>query len=205
MLKSLDKPKKIIVSVLFILFLLVTILVIFDKFSYIDKFVYELLMSNRSDFLDKYFITITRFGDVGMVMFILLLFLIIFKDRRGIFLNISAISSVGVNYVLKHLIRRSRPDELRLIEQGGFSFPSGHTMISVCVYGYLLYLVKSSIKNKTLKYILSTILVLLILSIGISRIYVGVHYFSDVLAGYLLASVILILVIVYTNKYFRGK
>ena len=205
MLKSLDKTKKIIVGVMFILFSLITTLVIFDKFSFIDNFVYNFLMSFRCDFLDIYFINVTRFGDVGMVMFILLLFLIIFKDRRGIFLNISAIASVGVNYVLKHLIRRDRPNGLRLVEQGGFSFPSGHTMISVCVYGYLLYLVKSSVKNKILRYFLSTVLVILILSIGISRIYVGVHYFSDVLAGYLLASVILILVIVYTNKYFRGK
>lgn len=205
MLKSLDKTKKIIISVFMGLFLLIMFLVIFDKIVFLDEWFYNLLMSFRCEFLDIYFTNVTRFGDVGMVMFILLLFLIIFKDRRGIFLNISAIASVGVNYVLKHLIRRDRPDGLRLVEQGGFSFPSGHTMISVCVYGYLLYLVKTSVKNKVLKYVLSTLLVILILSIGISRVYVGVHYFSDVLAGYLLASVILILVIVYTNKYFRGK
>jgi len=205
MFKSLDKTKKIIISIFMGLFILLTFLVIFDKISFLDEWFYNLLMSFRCDFLDFYFTNITRLGDVGMVMFILLLFLIIFKDRRGIFLNISAIASVGINYVLKQLIRRERPDSLRLVEQGGFSFPSGHTMISVCVYGYLLYLVKSSVKNKFLKYFLSTVLVILILSIGISRVYVGVHYFSDVLAGYLLASIILILVIVYTNKYFRGK
>lgn len=205
MLKSLDKTKKIIVSIFMGLFLLLMFLVIFDKISFLDNWFYNLLMSFRCEFLDNYFTGVTRFGDVGMVMFILLLFLIIFKDRRGIFLNISAIASVGINYVLKLIIRRDRPNGLRLVEQGGFSFPSGHTMISVCVYGYLLYIVKSSVKNKFLRYFLSILLVILILSIGISRVYVGVHYFSDVLAGYLLASVILILVIVYTNKYFRGK
>lgn len=205
MLKSLDKTKKIIVSIFMGLFLLLMFLVIFDKISFLDNWFYNLLMSFRCGFLDNYFTGVTRFGDVGMVMFILLLFLIIFKDRRGIFLNISAIASVGINYVLKLIIRRDRPNGLRLVEQGGFSFPSGHTMISVCVYGYLLYIVKSSVKNKFLRYFLSILLVILILSIGISRVYVGVHYFSDVLAGYLLASVILILVIVYTNKYFRGK
>ena len=205
MLKSLDKTKKIIVSIFMGLFLLLMFLVIFDKISFLDNWFYNLLMSFRCEFLDNYFTGVTRFGDVGMVMFILLLFLIIFKDRRGIFLNISAIASVGINYVLKLIIRRDRPNGLRLVKQGGFSFPSGHTMISVCVYGYLLYIVKSSVKNKFLRYFLSILLVILILSIGISRVYVGVHYFSDVLAGYLLASVILILVIVYTNKYFRGK
>lgn len=205
MLSSLDKTKKIIVFSFGFLFLLIMFLVLFDKISFIDNFVYNFIISFRCEFLDIYFINVTKFGDVGMVMFILLLFLVIFKDRRGIFLNICAISSVGVNYVLKHLIRRDRPNELRLISQGGFSFPSGHSMISVCVYGYLLYLVNVSIKNKILKSILSIILILLIISIGISRIYVGVHYFSDVFAGFLLASIILILVIVYTNKYFRGK
>ena len=67
MLKSLDKTKKIIVSVMFILFSLITILVIFDKVSFIDNFVYNFLMSFRCDFLDIYFINVTRFGDVGMV------------------------------------------------------------------------------------------------------------------------------------------
>ena len=148
MLKSLDKTKKIIVSIFMGLFLLLMFLVIFDKISFLDNWFYNLLMSFRCEFLDNYFTGVTRFGDVGMVMFILLLFLIIFKDRRGIFLNISAIASVGINYVLKLIIRRDRPNGLRLVEQGGFSFPSGHTMISVCVYGYLLYIVKSSVKNK---------------------------------------------------------
>ena len=77
-------------------------------------------------------------------------------------------------------------------------------MISICVYGMLIYLVFKNIKRKDIKIFLISLLTLLILSIGLSRIYVGVHYPSDVLAGYLLATIILIILINFYNK-FRGN
>ena len=78
-------------------------------------------------------------------------------------------------------------------------------MISICLYGLLIYLINKKIKNKILKVLLTIVLILLILGIGISRIYVGVHYPSDVLAGYLLSLSILIFSITIVNKYYRGK
>ena len=78
-------------------------------------------------------------------------------------------------------------------------------MVSIALYGILIYIVNKNIKNKTLKIILISLLSLLILFIGLSRIYVGVHYPSDVLSGYILATVITILVIDYYNTHFRGN
>lgn len=69
----------------------------------------------------------------------------------------------------------------------GYSFPSGHSMVSMAFYGFLIYLIYNNIKNKYIKWILICSLSILIILIGISRIYLGVHYTSDVLAGFLLS------------------
>ena len=77
-------------------------------------------------------------------------------------------------------------------------------MIAICVYGIMIYLINKKIKNKKIKIALSILLTLLILAIGISRIYVGVHYPSDVLGGFLLSLAIIILNITFTDKLYRG-
>lgn len=82
---------------------------------------------------------------------------------------------------------RERPNILRLIPIDGYSFPSGHSIISVSFYGYLITYILEHTK-KTWLIILG---VLFILGIGFSRIYLGVHYFSDVLAGYSLGALTL--------------
>ena len=78
-------------------------------------------------------------------------------------------------------------------------------MIAVCVYGTLIYLVHKKVKNKKIKILLEVLLTLLILLIGISRIYVGVHYPSDVLTGYLISIIILIVNISVLEKKIRGN
>ena len=95
--------------------------------------------------------------------------------------------------------------ERRLVTQGGFSYPSGHTMVSLCLYGVLIYFVITKVKNKALKILLATILTIMILLIGISRIYVGVHYPSDVLGGFLCSTVIIIVSITACNHYLKGE
>ena len=120
-------------------------------------------------------------------------------------LLIVVISTVLTNQLLKHTIRRIRPDHIRLIEEGGFSFPSGHSMISIGLYGTLIYLVYKYIKNKLIKTIIIVLLSIIILGIGISRIYLGVHYPSDVLAGYFISTAIIVLTISIINDHFRGN
>jgi undecaprenyl-diphosphatase len=107
---------------------------------------------------------------------------------------------VLLNQVLKRIIRRPRPTGINLIKENGFSFPSGHSMVSMAFYGVLIYLINKSKLNKETKLLLSLLLSILILFIGISRIYLGVHYASDVLAGFSLSLAYLIISIYIYEK-----
>ena len=107
----------------------------------------------------------------------------------------------GLNQILKYILQRPRPTEYRLIEETGFSFPSGHSMVSMAFYGYLIYLIYKYVKNKDLKWISIVLLSILICSIGISRIYLGVHYTSDVLGGFLISLSYLIVYTLIVNRY----
>ena len=191
--------------ILGILFILNTILVITNNISIFDKTIYKFIIGFRNDFTDAIFITLTQFGNTYIIIMVIIGLLILFDKKNQIYLAIETISILGINQLLKRIIRRIRPNHLRLITQGGYSYPSGHAMISVAVYGYFLYYVKKNIKNKKLKNILIILLYALIIGIGLSRIYVGVHYPSDILGGYLIGLCIQSLVIKLADKYFRGN
>jgi undecaprenyl-diphosphatase len=98
-----------------------------------------------------------------------------------------------MNLLLKFIFHRSRPFGLRLVEATGYSFPSGHAMISLAFYGIIGYLLWNNLKSKRARYLSVTLLSLMVLIIGLSRIYLGVHYPSDVVAGFAAGGVMLIL------------
>lgn len=98
---------------------------------------------------------------------------------------VALLGSYGSNEYLKYLFQRARPNIAPLVEVTGYSFPSGHAMVGLAFYGLLAYLAWNNITRRPLRYLLSLSLTLLVLVIGISRIYLGVHYPSDVLAGYI--------------------
>ncbi len=200
------KKKIITIISLSIVFVIISILVIFGLTNSIDMGFYNFLMNFKCSFLDNYFILITKCGDVSFICGLVLGVILILRNKYSLLYGCLAIDCALTNKIVKHIIRRDRPDVLKLIKQGGFSFPSGHSMISMCMYGCLIYVVLKKIKNKYLKWFLVFILSLLIISVGLSRIYVGVHYLSDVVGGFILGLIILILYIELTNKYFvRGN
>ena len=155
-----------------------------------------------SDFVTPIAKFITNFGGVIRLIFITTILLIFIKNKLikiYIVLNL-AISGI-LNQILKNIVQRPRPTEFRLIDEKGYSFPSGHSMVSAAFHGFLIYLIFKNVKNKYLKWISIILLTILIILIGISRIYLGVHYTSDVLAGFLISISYLIIFTSIVNDY----
>ena len=141
-----------------------------------------------SDFVTPIAKFITNFGGaIFLSIATVMLFLLIKNKKIGLSIISNIVIITILNQLLKRILQRPRPTEFRIVEETGYSFPSGHSMVSMAFYGYLIYLIYRYIKNKYVKWILITILSILICLIGISRIYLGVHYTSDVLGGFLIS------------------
>lgn len=150
-----------------------------------------------SDFATPIAKFITHFGGATCLILLTAIIFIVIKNKRvGISIALNLLIATTLNVILKNILQRPRPTEFRMIDETGYSFPSGHSMISMAFYGFLIYLIYKYIKNDNIKIALIIFLGFLIVSIGISRIYLGVHYTSDVLAGFLVAISYLI---VYSN------
>ena len=130
----------------------------------------------------------------------ILLFIIVKNKKIGLSIMMNLGLSALTNFIIKNIVQRPRPLGYSLVKETGYSLPSGHSMVSMAFYGYLIYLVYKYIKNKKVKLFLIVLLSILILSIGISRIYLGVHYTTDVIAGYLLGISYLIIYIIIDKK-----
>lgn len=166
----------------------------------IDMNVYNYIVNNiMNDGLTKVLKVITEFGGVLFTVVAGVLIFVFSKKYRW-FITFDLVGATLINQGIKHIVGRPRPNVLRLIQESGYSFPSGHSMVSMAFYGIIIYLVYKNIENKYLKCGLIMGLSLLILLIGFSRIYVGVHYFTDVLSGFLLGLAYLIVYIYLYNK-----
>ncbi len=142
-------------------------------------------------------IFITNFGSATILILISMILLLAIKDKKiGLSICLNLVIEASLNALLKNIIQRPRPSGIKLIIENGYSFPSGHSMASMTFYGFLIYLIYKYVKNKKIKWSLISMLSILIVAIGLSRIYLGVHYISDVLGGFLISISYLI---VYTS------
>ena len=159
-----------------------------------------------SDFATPIAKFITNFGGAIFLVIATITLFIVIKNKK---IGISILSNVAIvtvlNQLIKRILQRPRPTEYRIIEETGYSFPSGHSMVSMAFYGYFIYLIYKYVKNKYVKWISIILLSLLICLIGISRIYIGVHYTSDVLGGFLISISYLIIYISAANKFIIEK
>lgn len=196
--------KWIILFISIICFLLIAEDVFTHEIMKCDVIGYDLISKYIiSDNLTKFMKFITSFGGVYILIILTLILIIFIKNKK---VKISVVANLTIitilNQALKFILQRPRPDEYRIINETGYSFPSGHSMISMAFYGFMIYLIYNHINNKYLKWILISILSILIFLIGFSRIYLGVHYVSDVLAGFIISIGYLIL---FTSIVFGGK
>lgn len=155
-----------------------------------------------SDFATPIAKFITNFGGAIFLITLTIILLVLIKNKKiGISIFSNLVIVTILNQLLKAILQRPRPTEYRIVEETGYSFPSGHSMVSMAFYGYLIYLIYKYVKNKYIKWISIVLLSILVCSIGISRIYLGVHYTSDVLGGFLISMSYLVIYISAVNKF----
>lgn len=159
-----------------------------------DTVIRQWAYDQRGPVLNRIMIVITYLGNWQTVVTLGLALLLPGTRRRfGVpFVCISAASTVFYK-CMKAVFARPRPDlAVRLIEESGWSFPSGHSMNCIVCYGVLIYLIRRYCTNRQAANGLTALLSLLVLSIGCSRVYVGVHYPTDVLGGWSLGLAFLL-------------
>lgn len=155
-----------------------------------------------SDFSTPILKIITNLGGATCLISLSVILLVVIKNRKiGLTIVVNLLIATLLNLLLKNILQRPRPTEYRIIDESGYSFPSGHSTVSMAFYGFIIYLIYRYVKNKYIKCISIILLSILIFSIGISRIYLGVHYTSDVLAGFLISISYLIIYIKVINRF----
>lgn len=161
-----------------------------DLLADYDQQITEYVISLRTPALTKYFIFVTHVGDVYGYAIVLgvftLMSIFVFKRWKYtvqivLVLLLSAVS----NLILKRFIDRARPGIEHMVSVETLSYPSGHAMSAMAFYGFLMYLFYRFKINIFLKIGIIMFLGILILSIGLSRIYLGVHFPSDIAGGYI--------------------
>lgn len=190
------KNDKMLIASLILLIIFIFFVFLHNYFNIIDDFVYSLVKPLISNDMTNIMQFITFFSDPIWCILLSCLMILFVKNKKiskAFLLNLILVFLL--NYVLKIIFARSRPIDINLIVETGFSFPSGHAMMSLGIYGFLIYLLLLSDKNKISKIIGSASLILLIFLIGISRIYLGVHYATDVIAGFIISASYLLLFI----------
>ncbi len=171
------------------LFTIIAIFVNSKALKQFDTAIIESIQGMISAPLTTFFLAVTFIGSVKGVSIITIIFFCYLFYRRNYLYGLYLIISVGVgagilNKLLKAFFQRERPDMLRIVSESGFSFPSGHAMGSVILFGgiaLILYKMNGMVKLTIVCMVMAATLIIII---GLSRIYLGVHYPTDIIAGY---------------------
>lgn len=198
------KKEYYFITLLLICFVFLTFFVVGGKTNSLDENTFNSIIKIENSFITKFLYIITNLASTIGIIILVILTGVIFLRKKALSDFKYVISNVCVAVilmqVLKQIIKRVRPS-WKWIVQGGFSYPSGHTISSFALYGTLMLLVYKKVNGKYRKPLLIGFSLMIILT-GFSRIYFGVHYLTDVLASVLLGSIILLVSNVLMNKEF---
>ncbi len=175
--------KKLFIAILCILitFLLIINYYVFS-FTPFDDLFYKLIIKLKHPVVTRIFILFTYVG--GVIGTIVLIGIVVCANRRrGLYFLFNILIISIINFVLKNIFMRERPIGINIIDETGYSFPSGHAMTAIAAYGLILYYLYRSKMNKKLRHILIVLTMVMIVVIPISRVYLGVHFFSDITLG----------------------
>ncbi|AKG34562.1 phosphatase PAP2 family protein [Paenibacillus durus] len=172
-----------------VIFGLIAVLVAYNYTAAFDERIIHLVQSAESPALTSAAKTLSLVGSskivIGLSLVIMAALFLFFKHRLELLLFLwVGVTSNMLNTVLKDSIHRERPNIHRIIEEPGFSFPSGHSMAAFSVYGALTFLLWRHLHSSAARVLLVAACFLMTAAIGWSRIYLGVHFPSDVIGGY---------------------
>ncbi len=182
---------------------------IFDPIIALDLHVNALLLLLHDPVLTNIFLLITWFGEVELVgIFALIVSAFLWRAEKKyqiLALWLTIIGSEGLTFLLKIAIQRPRPLNALVLETSN-AFPSGHATVAIAFYGFVTYILMQKIHQKKYRIFLGIFSVLCILAIGFSRLYLGVHYVSDIFVGYSIGLLGLVCGISLSeNKIFEAK
>ena len=199
---KITKRKIVLIVILLVLFFILTGLVVTGKMDVLDKSLFELLIKLKCKPLTNILYVITEIGSTIGVIIVLITSLISFIKTKKLsdfkYVLMNTIIGVLLMKGIKEIVRRVRPS-WKWIKEGGYSYPSGHTISAVLLYGTLLLIVSKNVQGKLRKPLIAFLSIMMIL-IPISRIYFGVHYLTDVLASVILGFIILIITNIIMDK-----
>lgn len=160
----------------------------------IDQMLLEEVITYRSPALTTYFRTITSLGNTGFVFLVLLLSTIFLykkgKHRESKIIIASSVLGIGAAFLVKDFVMRPRPYAgFSLVSEGSYSFPSAHATIAITLYFLLFWNASLLVQRKALRIVLRVLSVVIPLSIVLSRVYLGVHFPSDLIGGALLGVI----------------
>lgn len=164
-----------------------------DSWKYFDLSIVNLLAQLRRPGADQLFIFVTNLGNTPVVLFVTVLTVVLcLRARQGksaVVVLGSVLLAIALSQLIKHVYGRARPiSGVALVTARGFSFPSGHATVAVALFAALYYWLWNHPGRYRLRVALAFVVVVFILLIGFSRVYLGVHFPSDVFAGFLLGS-----------------
>lgn len=174
-------------------FLIIIVIITFNMntIQHIDNRVTLSIISWRTPQLSSFFSAVTILANpTSVVATVLILTIIAYVLTKRFHLPLwiiltNSIGSLGLNPLVKNIVQRSRPDEeLRLVQEASYSFPSGHAFASMVAFGCVILLLLLFLKPSAFRGVLIVLSFATILLIGFSRIFLGVHYLSDVVAGF---------------------
>lgn len=196
-----NDKKMILFYITISLFIIITILVLTKLTNQLDENIASYIIGIQSTKLTKIMTDITNIGRAYSLIAISLLLLFLIKDKRKpVMIIINLVSVFLISQIFKLIFRRPRPNGIFLAYATGYSYPSGHAMVSIAYFTFIAYLLCHIIKRKSLKLLTILLTSILICLIGFSRLYLGVHYFTDIIAGFSLGIAYLMIYLKIINS-----
>ncbi|WP_020061788.1 phosphatase PAP2 family protein [Bacillus sp. 123MFChir2] len=174
----------------------------------VDEYVKGMVTGLQTESSLTFFRYVTKLGSgSGMAIVLAISLFCLWKKRYYVAMVIyplSILSTHLINKGIKAIVKRDRPTLNEALDALGYSFPSGHAMLSIVTYGFLAYIIAANVKSVAAKYFVTIAAIVLIVLIGLSRIILSVHYPTDVLAGYCMSGVLLIIAI-YLHRFYSAR